>query len=458
MTLVLASCTPIKSFRWKSGATDTLCEPSATGSVSPACAQYSHEHAQNYDLYFVEYDDQGWPYVSSVANNNQTNDVVASLNSQSSANITLITFIHGWQHNADTDDDNVKTFRLVLHDVAELELTGRCHRKVMGLYVSWRGQSLNLPYIDVFSFWSRKNAALKVAQGSARELFARLKTAEATANQAWNQAAQATSNTALTDPCLKHLRSIVIGHSFGGLIVQSALSEGLIGDVATLQQQQAGSSGTAPVPVSIERDGDLVVLVNPAIEATRFDALDRITRSGSPYKTYRMPLFVSITSLNDYATRLAFPLGRSVDALFEHYQPAVKARERKANLETLGQDDDYWTHRLQLSKSTCKGWDDRPANGQSALHIQLKAERAQFTQFKKSLGSPPSATRESFPRMFCGDDTMELDLLPAADPNSPVWNIITEKPIVNSHGDITNKHLIEFVRQLYIESGDIAMD
>jgi hypothetical protein len=38
------------------------------------------------------------------------------------------------------------------------------------------------------------------------------------------------------------------------------------------------------------------------------------------------------------------------------------------------------------------------------------------------------------------------------DRNTPIWNISTKKPIVNDHGDIENIRLIEFLRQIYLDT------
>jgi hypothetical protein len=56
---------------------------------------------------------------------------------------------------------------------------------------------------------------------------------------------------------------------------------------------------------------------------------------------------------------------------------------------------------------------------------------------------------------------MVLSLLPetapdgtarSIDPNSPVSNIRTRKPIISDHGDISNHLMLQFVRQLYLDS------
>jgi hypothetical protein len=77
------------------------------------------------------------------------------------------------------DDEDVLTFRRVLTGLNHLE-NQTCHRKVIGLYVGWRGNVLPDPVANV-SFWDRQSIAAKVAQGSVRELFARIRSLEGAA-------------------------------------------------------------------------------------------------------------------------------------------------------------------------------------------------------------------------------------------------------------------------------------
>ena len=321
------------------------------------------------------------------------------------------------------------------------------------------------------TFWDRKDAAGRVAKGSVRELFARIRAAQIEGNQRAHPSA---------NPCEAHpVRSLIVGHSFGGLIVYSVLSEALIRDVVDMQRVQG--TGT-PEPAGITREGDLVLLVNPAIEATKFDPLFRAARNIDKWQRYHAPLFVSVTSIDDLATRIAFPLGRQIGTAFDSYTLDVATAQRDANLQTLGQDQDYITMELDTLKqyngsgarspplqspATCAGYEelsnrkDLGAGPILAGHVEM--ERKTFTEFRRSLGESVDASR-AYPRQFCADQTMVLYLPAGADggpsrtdPNSPVWNIRTRTPIVKDHGDVTNPMLWQFVRQLYLDSEDSVL-
>jgi len=439
------------------------------------CGPLLAEKTSDYDLYFAEFDDQGWPYRSPQDAGSAINYAIAGIHEAIGHNpgISIVTFVHGWKHSADYEDEDVKVVRKILTGLNHIEsLEGRCKRRVVGVYVGWRGASLAVdPGLQDLSFWDRKDAAARVAQGSIREFFARIRAEQISGNQRRGQAS--------ANPCGSHpVRSMIVGHSFGGLIVYSVLSEALIRDIVDMQTVSAENSAEL---AGTGREGDLVLLVNPAIEATKFDALARASANiVGDWNRYHAPLFVSITSIDDLATRMAFPLGRELSTGFEAYTSEVATAQRSANLETLGQDPDYITMELdtleyynssvapqnQLAAArSCDGYEALSAlpstqiSAAEKLRKHVELERETFREFRTALGPHPDATHV-YPRQFCGDKTMVLFLVDPpgngpgrTDPNAPVWNIRTRDPIVKSHGDITNPMLWQFVRQLYYDSG-----
>ncbi len=189
-----------------------------------------------YDLLFVEFDDQGRPFAPDAIDRVMTHLGAVS----AGADPFVILFVHGWKHGAQATDDNVLSLRRVLHAAAHSEQirpSGGRPRRVVGVYVGWRGLTLHwLGLLQNVTFWGRKEAALRVALGSVREVFARLRRLRLSADG---------------------VRLAIIGHSFGGLIVYSALAEYLVESVA---EPEGDLDLVAPF-------GDLTILVNPAFEA-----------------------------------------------------------------------------------------------------------------------------------------------------------------------------------------------
>jgi hypothetical protein len=128
----------------------------------------------------------------------------------------------------------------------------------------------------------------------------------------------------------------IIGHSFGGMIVYSALAQSLI---------EAASASAAEIVPSF---ADLVLLVNPAFEAVRYlpirDLMEERDREG--YGPKQDPVFVSVTATNNLATGIAFPLGMLIALVQERTRGK---EERQALIRTMGHIPWMQTHDLSGS-------------------------------------------------------------------------------------------------------------
>src|SRR5262245_14982559 len=172
-----------------------------------------------YELAIVEFDDQGMCFDRPTA----IDGLTALLREYQSKNPIIVVFIHGWKHNAENDDANLRAFRSLLSHTAA---ANDPPRPVLGVYLSWRGLSR---YGNWFwlqsSFWSRQKAAQRIAQGTPREVLGLLK---AFRNGPPGGKPQATL--------------VIVGHSFGGLIVYTAIAQSLI-EAAASRERTTPSSG-----------------------------------------------------------------------------------------------------------------------------------------------------------------------------------------------------------------------
>ena len=229
------------------------------------------------------------------------------------------------------------------------------------------------------------------------------------------------------------VRMMLIGHS---LILFNAISESLI---ESLTYDADSGDVTAPAL----RFGDLIVLLNPAFEATRYTPLHRIATQ-RPYSRYQAPIFVSITSSADWATGRAFPLGRFFNTIFE---TTASPEESEANKNTMGHVPLYITHQLSLGKEEpCAGWKYLsavpPADQPRQMRDNLAAEEANDRTFF----GQRSQLADHWVRKFCGKAVLTHAQY---DPNSPIWNVETDKDIIAGHNDIGGEALTNFLRQLY---------
>jgi len=259
-------------------------------------------------------------------------------------------FVHGWLNNArypDADNGDLDNFKndvlavLSQHETAAAKREGRPRRPVVGVYVAWRGKSLSGP-LFFLSFYDRKDAALRVADTQAtvtlRGLIA--KTRENPKSQI-----------------------LVVGHSFGGLITERALGPVLI------TEAMRARTGT-PIGALLRDAPDLVVLVNPAMNATRAlgdvwtlkESPELVPRRRTIFHLReealtRTPLIISLTSATDLATGLAFPLAEYVAGVFQSFRgwggtpmDGVFPSQRTVYAKTMGHLPQIWSHDVTFTQ------------------------------------------------------------------------------------------------------------
>ncbi|MWA31137.1 hypothetical protein [Burkholderia pseudomallei] len=438
-----------------------------------------------YELHFVEFDDQGWLYPDKPASgdklaaqpSHQIDHLMERLRQilEQHDDLSIIVFVHGWKHGAQLDDRNVVEFRKLLQSLGDLENSRPRPRKVVGVYVAWRGKSWELPDPMLsLSFWARKEAAKRVSVGSARELFARLRAIRRHYNAPapGKLATGAASERAAARP---RIRMLMIGHSFGGLILYAAMSNSLI-EALTAQQDLKNCESGEDI---VDRPADMIVLVNPAFEASRYEALYHVAYNYNP-KQFQPPLLVSVTSTADWATGIAFPVGRSVNTFFEH--PITSSDEEIAMKKTPGHISRYLTHRLYgHAPGTPSGANnaapgssvDCPSTGASATDrqklqckegykavedaiCQNKAQEDELSTdfFRQNLTPDLLLLKPKWVRRFYGG----ASLTPVdgnddgvRNSNAVVWNVEADGDVIKSHDDVMNCTFLAFMRQLYAD-------
>jgi len=378
------------------------------------------EVTESFELLFVEFDDQGWLFPKdSDPSHRRFGDAWRQLDftmrrlrclSDQESGLDIFVFVHGWKHGAREGDRNVQEFKKQLTLTARKESVAAAasHRnahRIVGIYVSWRGLSTPLPEpFPSATFWSRKFAAQHVSQGTVRELFGRLR-------NFWRK-----RQCSAAEPACRPVHLIIVGHSFGGLIVFNAISESLIDTLVQAEDRTNSAQRDA-------RFGDLVVLLNPAFEASRYESI-HILAHGPGAEAWPGPLFVSVTSEADWATRAAFPIGRRVNTVWEAH---ASDAEEQANHKTIGHIDRYITHQLFRCVT------DRA--GACAADIKQTDAASVGTECRNLLLKPSGPA---------GAEGTRLGGL-----RSPVWNVRTTKEIVKSHDDIWGEDLQCFLQWLY---------
>jgi hypothetical protein len=374
--------------------------------IAPDSARHAHDfmvRQNGYTRIVVEFDDQGTAYDSA-----QMQALQQELDALQGQHAVILVFVHGWKHNARPLDPNLASFELVLQQTARAEQAARPEnrRPIVGAFVGWRGLSFYAGWLTNLTFWNRKTAALRVALGSVRELLGRLR---------------------------YHRRNdpdsvlIVAGHSFGGLVVFSALAQSLI-EIATFDTATTTEPSFA----------NLVLLVNPAFEAARYLPIHLLV-DGRGFAR-QPPVLVSVTARNDDATGKAFPVGAWLGSLWEHTR---SRQQSQAIVHTMGHLEWMRTHDLTAQPGAGAPRPVYLAPGPAALSSdeQLRAERVPSDVAYEE-------RRPGWVRHFQGGAILTHL---AKDPSNPFWVVRASPEVINGHNGIFGDVFLGFVRKLVAE-------
>ena len=240
-----------------------------------------------YKLAFVEFGDQGSAL--------DTSQRAAAINVIHKAQRPLLfVYIHGWQNDAVSGD--VGKFEHFLDGISKSPEVVERKFNVIGVYIAWRGRDLTIPGLDLLTFWNRKSAGNELAEENS---------CLATLNEL---------AIAARDPGKKFHRCILIGHSFGGLVLENTIAHSI------LDASSTGQRNSCP--------WDMAVAINPADNAisTRqlMSELDYLYKYDAARQAYvgrapgavqgssvdeNRPLLIILQSENDLATGKFFPIG-----------------------------------------------------------------------------------------------------------------------------------------------------
>ena len=430
LLLLAAGCTRLQQYR-------TNYHPSDTA-LTPADAQASTlEVTPNYVLGLVEFDDQGWLW-----DRRQMTTVLDRFMVEDHTNgLLMVVFVHGWKHNASFEDENVKMFRANLAEFAEMERQlnqegGRKPRRVAGVYVGWRGLSNKAWLLRQLTFWDRKNTAQEVGRGGVTELYSRLEDLRNNSRVLHRREAQRTPT-----------QLIIVGHSFGGALTYSALAPLLV-------ERAVQTSPVNDAVGAIRGFGDLVVLVNPAFEAARFQVLYSLATNQTWYLTNQSVNLAVFTSKTDDATRVAFPLGRCASTAWEKHRDSS---QKKANLSAIGHFGPFTTHDLvpftnQAPAATAQAGakPKRSPRVQSTNYTgqnTVAASVAQVKSLKRQIGQHQEMTVHEMPDRSYQFSAAKLVPRGNHIPHLPVMNVSVDTSIIPNHGDIDTQAFLTFLRE-----------
>lgn len=419
-------------------------EPCVSTDISPAADSECEKHAlqelpgnngNSFLLGFIEFDDQGQLW-----DRTQMHDVLTRLREEAAQQeLLMVVFVHGWKHSAAPGDSNIDTFRGVLASLSDAEtylarLTGLPARKVTGVYLGWRGGSIPIAYVENITFWDRKNTAQKVGHGGVTEVLSQLEDIK----RSKDSIACADAPDERKATCASNTRYVVVGHSFGGAVVHTALAQIL----ANRFVQTRGPAGTKS---DVAGFGNLVVLINPAFEANLFTPLSDMAAERTFFGS-QLPVLLILTSEDDLATRYAFPIGRWFSTLFEREPQRQRLNRvtgetesisgRDANITAIGHFEPYRTHRLY------------PTTERKRKELTLRSTADSVQLFLRS--SQDWFNDKPGSKIPFGDVTLERTANSAG--RNPYLVTYVDEQLIEDHNDIDDPRVIEFIKQLILIS------
>lgn len=389
------------------------------------CSFYHHSyppgptHEASYDLHVVQVDDFGSLWQVDAAQ-----EALAAVDERRrQTNTLVVVFIHGWHHNAQADDTNLRDFKDALTKLAELldsperrerrkQVTGEPTTRVVGIYVGWRGRSLP-GALDYLTMWWRKTAAERVGSGDVSEFLERLQRIYLRANA---------MNRANPEAVHKRMGLVALGHSFGGQVLLQSVARYLEFELAlrapcmTEAVAPPGNVLRAREEVPIDGFGDLNILLNPALEAYQFRRIAALYRQ-LEYPPQQLPQLVVFAADNDWARKLLFPSSRG---LARPFRPGFRT-DYQAQLwgTALGELEDQQTHALTTARGELDSLSERDY-GEGAGRKIAEHDFTATTVFNGIKMSPLHPNSEGGPRT----------------PNSPVAVVYTHEKIIDGHNGI----------------------
>jgi hypothetical protein len=364
---------------------------------------------------------------------------------------TLVTFVHGRHHGCRTCDDNLTCFRRVLAELSAEEPAAASPRNIIGVYVGWRGR-LFLGKADVVSIWNRKRVAEYIGKKGGKELLTQL-------HNIWVDAHG-------------DVTMVTVGHSLGGALLLSAVRYGLTGNVDDILRDGSGNyrivrasgmrakiaDGTKALRA---RFGDLIVLMNPAIEAVQYEVFDSdladdsiksnselLSRRLPPdkldaYATNQLPIMVTIAGEEDSAVGRIFPVARGMQLkLLPSYRTG------------LGHWDPEVTHTLhytgvlpkeETGRCSCATNSGKESSNDIPVLVEYGTEAQQTNEPKDT----QSAVIPGKPQLLLQlTPTRKCSNMPCRgwDSHSPYVVIRADKSVIRDHDDIFNPAIVAFLK------------
>lgn len=412
----------------------------------------------DFDLAFVEFTERG-----AVFDQDRMEDVIGKISglAASETGVTTVVYVHGWKNNASAANGNVRSFREMLAKTAMLQHklsknTVAKPRKLVGLYIGWRGSSLEVEPFHQLSYWDRKTVAEEVGKGGVTELLLRLE--RILRDESDNQEKRGGAPN-------KNLY-LVTGHSLGAAVLLTGLNEFFMERII---DKTNGDGCVDPT----DSFGHGVALLNPAIETSEILELKQLVGRNCFHENQERMMHI-ISSDADKATTGIFEVAQWLGLVIgwnqarfersfvlrdendavrkdendEEEKVTIKFDEAKMDMTTVGNYEPFLTGYLfakNSKKAERYGLIECPEDGDCTIPrdddcvIQAGDDKLwNYVPFKRR--------KECFFKVTENDDHVPISN------HEPLAFIKTDENFIGDHNDVFNENVAAYLATIVAEN------
>jgi hypothetical protein len=397
-----------------------------------------------YKMAFIEFGDQG-----SALDLSQRAAALSVI--RKSERPLLFVYIHGWQNDADSGD--VCKFEHFLDTLSRFPEMREHKINLIGVYIAWRGKDLSFPGLNLMTFWNRKSTGGEVA-------------AKTGCLAAISELALATR---APDKKLHHC--VLMGHSFGSLILGNTISHSIL-DASSTGERNSSPWDMAVAFNSADDSISTRQLMSELDHLYKYDPARHayVDRGTAPGKVATLdenrPLLIMLQAENDKATGAFFPVGTSLANLaglrYHWTQVPVPGRngekvsEKEFETRTPG-NNKYLMNYAVVPRGEAtpppglNGVEDRAveANAAHNLHGRLfyTSERNDGRENKICPGAAYDPNK--FKQATGTEVWRKWEIVYTGNARIPFWIVRVPKEIISGHGGIWSDNSIALFAAIF---------
>jgi hypothetical protein len=375
----------------------------------------AREKGPGWELAYIEFKDNGQPW--DALQTERALELIGQAKADNGGAAVVLLYVHGWKNNANAAPPDkmkdVEKFQVALDAVAASysrpDTPGRLP-PLVGIYIGWRGGTVNVEPVKTLTYWPRRAVARNVGRRGLFDTIGRIV-----------DAAKSSGDT--------RSKLILVGHSFGSRVLENAVNEldsrnRSEGRMLAWQKALPNTPGAASPPPP----ADLIVFVNAATQSSISEkAINRLRDkkvvfygpggslqgcANDPAGDRRtecrpLPLYVALSSTGDAATRYLLPTANSLVP-----PPPLPLRVKSAAF-----------------------------TGGLRSHEVVEVDCPPPAPYR----CEPSGDRE-----FCFEANRneqrvcyDVRRKPGASNQTPFWVMTVDPRVVTDHGDIWNQNLLD---------------